>query len=66
MNLTVPEEFVNNPSKVAKLFEKKLSLEKELQANSGVGAVENNPPSRLRPNSPHPQQKMRAVRFVNN
>ncbi|KAL7037006.1 hypothetical protein ACKWTF_009030 [Chironomus riparius] len=30
MNLIVPEEFVNNPSKVAKLFEKKESLEKEL------------------------------------
>ncbi|XP_070494278.1 speckle-type POZ protein B-like [Chironomus tepperi] len=30
MNLTVPDEFVNNPTKVAKLFEKKESLEKEL------------------------------------
>ena len=30
MNLIVPDEFVNNPAKVAKLFEKKESLEKEL------------------------------------
>jgi len=43
MNLTVPEEFVNNPSKVAKLFEKKWSLEKELQ--TGEVVIKSNPPS---------------------
>lgn len=39
MNLTVPEEFLNNPSKVAKLFEKKLSLEKELQTGVVINSI---------------------------